>query len=271
MPNPVRVPTVWQSARMAGISTTHAGAVGTLTIDNPTRRNAMTADMYEAVPGAVADLLQDEDVRVVIVRGAGDKAFGAGSDITEFLSRRVGDQAEAYDRAEHAAWNAIASIPVPVIAAIHGPCIGGGVAMALHCDVRIAADDATFSLPPARLGLAYPHEALGRLVELVGPAMAKLLLYSARVIDAHEARAVGLVQEVVAKDEFDPHIEQLATHISHLAPLSHRATKVSIAAVSDDTHLPVAEDARRTCYASADFDEGVRAFLERRRPGFEGR
>ena len=129
----------------------------------------MTADMYGAVRPAVEELLT-EGTLVVVLRGAGDVAFGAGSDISEFPTRRMDEQAELFDAIEHDAWAALAEIPVSVIAAIHGPCMGGGIAMALQCDIRVAADDATFAVPPARLGLAYPEDALSRLVDLVGPA-----------------------------------------------------------------------------------------------------
>ncbi|MEM7141112.1 MAG: enoyl-CoA hydratase-related protein [Actinomycetota bacterium] len=256
---------------MPGIVVEIDGAVGTLIIDNPTRRNAMTADMYEAVPAATAEAMSDPHVRAVVLRGAGDEAFGAGSDISEFPTRRLGDQAAAYDAAEHAAWQALAAIPVPVIAAIHGPCMGGGIAMALHCDVRIAADDATFAVPPARLGLGYPPDALRRLVDLVGAAQAKLLLYTARVFGADEALAMGLVQEVVPKGELDTHVAALTVQIGRLAPLSHRATKLSVDAIHDPTLTEVAADARRDCYNSADFREGVQAFLDKRHATFEGR
>jgi enoyl-CoA hydratase/carnithine racemase len=256
---------------MPGIGTTRSGPIGTLIIDNPTRRNAMTADMYAAVPDAVAEVTAHPDVRVVVLRGAGDEAFGAGSDISEFAILRVGDQAESYDSVEHAAWQALSNIPIPVIAAVHGPCMGGGIAMALHCDIRVAAEDATFAVPPARLGLAYPQGALVRLVELIGPATAKMLLYSARVFAAAEALTMGLVQEVVPKTELDARVEELATDISRLAPLTHKATKLSVDSIRDDAKTGQAVAARAVCHGSADFHEGVQAFLEKRRAIFEGR
>lgn len=256
---------------MATVRVEHSGAVAHLIIDNPDRRNAMTAAMYEATPSAVDELLADEQVRVVILRGEGTEAFGAGSDISEFPTRRLGERAVDYDAAEHAAWEAIAGIEVPVIAAIHGPCMGGGIAMALQADLRIAADDARFAVPPARLGIAYPPEALARLVQLVGAAQAKHLLFTAEVIDATTAERIGLVQEVVAKAELDERVATLAERIGRLAPLSHRATKASIAALSDPDRLEPAAAARRRCYESADFKEGIDAFLEKRRPVFEGR
>ncbi|MDW3217298.1 MAG: enoyl-CoA hydratase-related protein [Acidimicrobiales bacterium] len=256
---------------MPGIGIQRDGAVGTLIIDNPTRRNAMSADMYAAVPGATRELLADPDVRVIVLRGAGQEAFGAGSDISEFPTRRLGEQAQSYDDAEHAAWEALAAIPVPVIAAIHGPCMGGGIAMALHCDIRIAADDATFAVPPARLGLAYPRDALHRLVELIGPAQAKLLLYTAKVFDAAHAEAIGLLQEVVTKADLEDHVSALAAKIARLAPLTHRATKLSVDSFGRGHLDDVASEARRACYDSEDFREGVQAFLDKRHATFHGR
>ena len=173
--------------------------------------------MYAAVPAAVEELRR-ADVRAVVLRGQGTEAFGAGSDISEFPEHRLGDAAASYDHVEHLAWHAVADLDRPVVAAIHGPCMGGGIAMALHADIRVAADDAQFAVPPARLGIAYPPEAVRRLVSLVGPGRAKLLLTTARVLDAEAAHHMGLVDEVVAKDTLDDHVAAMAASIARLAP-----------------------------------------------------
>ncbi len=246
------------------------GSIGTMIIDNPERRNAMNAAMYQAVPDAVAELTAVDDLRCVILRGAGDEAFSAGSDISEFGDRRMGERSVGYDSAEHGAWEAIAAIAVPVIAAIHGPCRGGGIAMALHADLRIAADDATFAVPPASLGIAYPAEATERLVALIGPAVAKKLLFTAEVLDAVEAHRVGLIEEVLTPGELDDHVARTARRIVRLAPLSIRAAKHTVDTIITHGRADAADQAR-ACYQSDDFKEGVRAFMEKRRPHFRGR
>lgn len=257
---------------MAAITTRVAEDVGTLVIDNPERRNAMTVEMYQAVPAAVNALVHEHGVRCIVVRGAGADAFGAGSDVAEFPRRRLHDGGVSYESAEHAAWHALASSPVPVLAAVHGACMGGGVAVAVHCDVRYAADDAVFAVPPARLGLAYPPAAVARLADLVGPGTAKRLLFTAATLDAHEAAAVGLVDVVVAKGELDDLVTAEARRIARLAPLSVAAAKLAV-----DTHLGYRDDRGelaalvRRCYDSDDLREGIAAFLEKRRPRFAGR
>ena len=256
------------------------GCVATITIDNPDRRNAMNSAMYLAVPDACAAALAEPDLRAVVLRGAGDRAFSAGSDISEFRERRMGRASEGYDRAGHAAWEAIEALPVPVIAAIRGSCRGGGVAIALHADVRIAGDDATFAVPPANLGLAYPPEATRRLVSVVGPSQAKRLLFTAEVLDAARAESIGLVDEVVAAASLDAYVAAMVDTIARKAPLTHRASKSVVdAVVAHGTAArsplrdlaPEAAAAVAACAESEDFREGVRSFAEKRAPRFRGK
>ena len=268
------------SVRSAVIDSVEHGTIGTLTIDNPGRRNAMNSAMYLAVPDAMAALADEPDLRCIVIRGAGNESFSAGSDISEFPNRRMGrasdgsSKAEGYDNAEHRAWAAIATARVPVIAAIHGPCRGGGIAIAIHADIRIASAGATFAVPPASLGLAYPIEATERLVSLVGPATAKSLLFTAQVIDAETALRIGLVQEVLPEAELDAHVERLTHRIARLAPLSIKAAKVQVDAISAaagaGVDLANAKTHIRACYDSDDFKEGVAAFMQKRRPRFRG-
>lgn len=253
--------------------------IGTITIDNPDRRNAMTAAMYSAVPAACETLRAEPDLRAVVLRGAGDRAFCAGSDIREFGDRRMGDGAASYDRAEHLAWEALAAIEVPTVAVIHGHCRGGGVALALHCDLRLAADTAQFGVPPANLGLNYPPEATRRLMALVGPAWTKRLLFTAETIDADQAWRIGLVEEVLPAAELDSHATRLTQLMAEKAPLSQKAAKAVVDTIV--THGTAADRPLRdlspgtaalaaACYDSDDFREGVRAFGEKRPPRFRG-
>jgi len=255
---------------VAHIRVEQRGNVATLVIDNPERRNAMNSAMYDEVPTAVDQILADEAIRCVIVRGAGTVTFGAGSDISEFPIRRTGDEAGRFDSSEHRAWRAIAAIPVPVIASIHGACVGGGLAIALHADIRIASDDARFAVPPARLGLAYPPPAVERLVQLVGASMTKLLLFTARTVTADEALRIGLIDEIVAKEELESHTSQLAHQMGDLSPLSIRAAKLTVDSVLAPGLRDQTQEAVALCYRSSDFREGVTAFLEKRRPKFQG-
>jgi enoyl-CoA hydratase/carnithine racemase len=249
------------------IRTECRGALGTLVIDNPPRRNAMDLAMYASVPGAVATLLAHDGLRVVVLRGAGDAAFGAGSDISEFRAERTGEAARRYNATEAAAAAAIEQIPVPVVAAIHGACMGGGVGMALCADLRYAADDARFAITPGKLGVGFPPDGMARLVATVGAARAKELVFTARVVDAPEAERIGLVNHVVAKHELDAHVAQLVAAIAELAPLTLRAVKLA----ARDAASPAAVDAAHRCFSSADFLEGIDAHGEKRPPTFRGR
>jgi enoyl-CoA hydratase len=244
-----------------------AGPIATLIIDHPERRNAMSLDMYAAVPHAVAEIARAPEVRVVILRGAGDVAFGAGSDISEFATKRNATTAEHYNHIEELAAEAIESLAVPVLALIHGPCMGGGAGMALCADLRFAADDATFAIPAAKLGVGYPLASTARLAAAVGPARAKDLLFSSRVLDATEALRIGLIDAVVPKADLEAHVEGYAQRIARNAPLTIAAAKLAISRGA----TAEAETAVAACYASEDYADGIAAFGEKRRPRFSGR
>lgn len=248
--------------------------VATLSIDNPQRRNAMTVAMWETVPPLCDDINANDDIRVVIFRGAGQVAFAAGADISEFETVRKGsDGARSYDAIEHAGLTALQNIERPTIAAIHGFCFGGGVAIALTADLRYAADDALMAIPAANLGLGYPATGLAKLVDLVGPATTKEIFYRAKRFTADDALRVGLVDEVVPKDRLDGHVADIATDIAAKAPLTLRQVKVVVAQLlrgheADHAVMAAATDA---CFDSADYEEGVAAFLDKRPPRFTGR
>jgi enoyl-CoA hydratase len=257
------------------VRTAKDGALGFLIFDYPARRNAISADMWRQIPGAVEAFAKDDDVRVVILRGEGETAFVAGADISEFEDQRSGGPAAAeYDRAGGEAYRALTTLEKPTIAMIHGFCIGGGVAIALCADLRFASDDARFAVPAARLGLGYSAGLLEPLLRLVGTARALEILYTARRYRADEALEMGLVNAVAPKATLESMVRETADRIAANAPLTLRGVKIAARELGKDAarrDLDRVEAATRACYESEDYREGVRAFLEKRKPLFKGR
>jgi enoyl-CoA hydratase/carnithine racemase len=250
---------------------TVADGIGTIVFDNPDKHNAMTGDMLAALGRATHAFAEDPDVRVVIVRGAGDRAFVSGADINQLGSGEISTPPRS--ASAPAPPRRMLAVGKPVLALIHGYCIGGGVMVALAADVRICADDAQFGIPAAKLGVGYPHEATSTLVALVGPGHAAEILFSGRRIDAHEALRIGLVNHVVPKNGLEDFVHELARDIADNAPLSHVAHQRSIHATvtGDPSERAGVDEAIAAAWSSADFREGATAFLERRTPKFEGR
>ena len=249
------------------------GPIARLVFDHEKRRNAITVDMWDAIPQAVQTVQEDPEVRVVIMRGAGSEAFVSGADISEFEKTRTGNAGRDYDALTARAFAALQGLEKPLLASIHGFCIGGGAAIALTADLRYAADDALFAVPPARLGLGYHTAGIRTLIRIVGFSETADLLFTARRVPADEARHIGLVNEVFAKDALDEKVEQLAHMIARNAPLTIRSAKISLqelAKLEAERDTGRIADSIERCYQSEDFKEGVRAFLEKRKPEFQG-
>ena len=250
------------------------GALGWLVFDHPERRNAISHEMWEALPKAAAALDEDPAVRVVVLRGAGEVAFVSGADISEFEGRRTGNDAAAdYEATTGRAFGAIVNVSKPVLAMIHGFCVGGGLATALAADLRYAADDARFAIPAARLGLAYHPGGIEALGTLVGPSAAKEILFTARRYSAEEALALGLVNRVFPKAALEAEVRQLAAAIAENAPLTLRSAKTVVRELGREgpaRDRAAMNESIQRCFESEDYKEGVRAFLEKRPPRFRG-
>lgn len=255
---------------MADLLVSVQGAVGTITLDRPSKRNAVTFDMWVALGDAARALAADPGVRVVVVRGAGEH-FCAGADITELLAERPAGTASFMD-VNMAAEHALATLPKPVIAVVQGDCIGGGCALAIDCDLRIATAGSRLGITPAKLGIVYPPASLERAVRLLGPA-AKRLLYTGELIDAAEAQRIGLVDEVLPADAIEARVAELCATLAERSLLTQAATKQMIAAVAEHgvVSADLADTWAREVTISGEMAEGVAAFVERRAPRFPWR
>jgi enoyl-CoA hydratase len=251
------------------------GAALHIVFNNPARHNALSVDMWGAVPPLLAQAAADDRVRLVVFSGAGDKAFVSGADISQFEDQRAAKEAvKHYEALAEQALMGIHAFAKPTIACIRGWCIGGGLNVALSCDIRIAAADAVFSIPAARLGLGYRYSALKNLIDLVGVGVAKDLFFTARRIDAAEALRVGLVTRTAAVDALPALLAETTSSIADNAPLTIFAAKQIAAEILKTSPALDAERCRElilACFESEDYAEGRKAFMDKRKPVFRGR
>lgn len=243
--------------------------------NNPARHNALSVDMWEAVPKLLAQAEGDDQIRLVVFSGAGEKAFVSGADISQFEDMRAAKEAvRHYEAMAEEALMSIYNCRKPTLACIRGYCIGGGVNVAISCDIRIAATDAVFSIPAARLGLGYRYSAVKNLVDLIGPGAAKDLFFTARKIDAQEAKGYGLVSRVAPPEELEALLAEYTGALAQNAPLTIHAAKEIMAEMlkaSPDVDLDRCRALIVKCFESEDYAEGRKAFMEKRKPAFKGR
>jgi enoyl-CoA hydratase len=247
------------------------GSCATLTLNRPEKRNAITYDMWCRLPGILENLDQDADVKVVVIRGADEAAFSAGADISEFASLRSTEEgARRYNAATEAAEARLAELAKPSIAMVQGPCIGGGCGLAVACDLRFSDPTARFGITPANLGLVYSLPATKRLVDLVGPARAKYILFSGRHVTAERALEIGLVDELFEPHELAAATTGFAETVASRAQFSVRSTKrmVHLIMAGQTADNEETRGLRLDSFATDDYREGVRAFLEKRAPRF---
>jgi enoyl-CoA hydratase/carnithine racemase len=250
------------------------GRVGYLIFNNPQRHNAVSLDMWEGAISILDDFAKDPDVRVVVVTGAGGKAFISGADISKFDSERASKEAvDRYNVVVDQSYAAFDNFPKPTIAMIRGYCIGGGLGLAVCCDLRICSEGSRFAVPAAKLGLGYGFNGLKRLVDVVGPSFAKEIFFTARQFSAGEAHVMGLVNRVLAESELESYVSDYANTIADNAPLTVNSVKYIIGqVVKDESRRDMTRCAAlvAACFASKDYIEGRNAFMEKRKPVFTG-
>ena len=251
------------------------GAVGHLVFNNPEKRNAFSLDMSIAAADVIEDFLKDDAIRVIVLSGAGDKAFVSGGDISKFEKARASkEDVENYNKTGERFRTVLKGSAKPTIAMIRGYCLGGGMAIALNCDIRICTEESSFGIPAAKLGIGYAADRLGQLVDLVGPSAAKDLLFTGRRCNAQEALRLGIVNYVVPAGDLEEFVDSYTRTLAGNAPLSMLSSKRVIDEyVKDESKRDVAltQKVVADCFASQDYVEGRRAFMEKRKPNFTGK
>ncbi|MEQ8196331.1 MAG: enoyl-CoA hydratase [Rhodospirillales bacterium] len=251
------------------------GAVGRIVFNNPERHNAVSMEMWEAVAEGLKTFTNDDEVRVIVVTGAGGKSFVSGADISKFEDERATEEAvKRYDEAGRRAYFGLYHCPKPTIAMIRGYCIGGGVAVAISCDLRICTKESSFGIPAAKLGLGYAFDKVRQLSDLVGPAFAKEIFFTGKRFTAEQAAEMGLVNRVVSDNELEEFVQDYAETIAGNAPLTVASIKkIANEIVKDpgDRDLAACDAMVKTCFDSQDYIEGRRAFMEKRKPSFTGK
>jgi enoyl-CoA hydratase/carnithine racemase len=248
------------------------GFTGHLIFDNPSKFNAITYDMWCELPGAIDALVTNSAVRVIVLSGAGEKAFVSGADISQFGQEREGSNSQRYNQATELGYAAVLDCVKPTIAKVRGICMGGGLGLALNCDVRICADDAKFRMPAGRLGLGYAFDGVKRFTEVIGVSNTADLFYSARIFDANEALRMGLVKQVLPANELDAFVQSFSLMVSENAPRTLAAVKralIELRKNPDSRNIELINSMVQDCFDSEDYYEGRRAFADKRKPIFK--